>query len=280
MAFNKLPIDPQVDALIRLLVIAEMHSEAALKDALASGQVGSARYRRQRLMILKQQLQETLARVKQQAPEVIRDSAMIGMHIANAPHDTKLQYGFGMGQSAKMVDNLTKNMLSSIEGGIHTLGRNTEDIFRRVGLRQTALHLLEGSTRREASKRMEAQLMRQGMTSFVDRANHHWKLSTYSAMVIRTTTREAVTAGTTQGMTDTGADLVEIFEHVNACEICAPYRGQTYSLTGSTAGYTVLARKPPFHPQCRCVMGPAKSDFEALEASLGLAPSVGTLFAA
>lgn len=276
MAFEQLPIDPEVEALVRLLVVAEMHVQQALNEALSSGALGTAAYRRRRLMMLKAQLERVLTQINRQAPTVLRNAFIVGLHVAGG---RSLVSTFGTAGSERAVSHLVQNMLSSLESGVMTLGRNTEDVFRRVGLRQSALHLLESTPYKTAAKAMEKQLLREGQTSFVDRAGRHWTLGNYSKMVIRTTTREAVSLGTKQGLIANGRDLVQVSEHVGACDRCSPYAGKTFSLSGRIPGYPVLAHTPPYHPNCRCVIAPAAASFEALEAEFGLAPSVGMLVA-
>jgi hypothetical protein len=250
LAFDKLPTDPAVNALVRLFVIAEQRVQDSLNAAAA--QSGTARYRRQRLAVIQAETKDLLKQVRDEVPEIVAKTYAVGNGIAKGVNFTRNtpKLDFGAGQSKLMLDHLVQNMLSDLEGGINTMNTNAAGVLRQIGLRQTALHIIEGSTRQEASKAMSAQILRQGLISSVDKAGRHWKLSTYSANVIHTTTREAITAGTVDGMKATGRDLVEVFEHAHPCDLCSPYLGKTYSLTGKTPGYTILLKKPPYHMNC------------------------------
>ena len=64
-------------------------------------------------------------------------------------------------------------------------GRQVDDIFRKVGLRHSALSLIQGSSQREAEKAMIDELVKQGITGFTDKAGRDWGLSRYAAMVTR-----------------------------------------------------------------------------------------------
>jgi hypothetical protein len=87
-------------------------------------------------------------------------------------------------------------------------------------------------------------------------------------MVVRTTTREAATHGTINRLLERGDDLITISEHPDPAEVCVPYAGQTFSLSGQTDGYDVIDQLPPFHPNCRHVATPASENLDAFEAAL------------
>jgi len=60
--------------------------------------------------------------------------------------------------------------------------------------------------------------------------------------------REAQSESIKESMKEFGEDLVEIPVHDNPCEICAPYQGQVYSISGGTPGYPLLPEGgPPWH---------------------------------
>lgn len=156
--------------------------------------------------------------------------------------------------------------------GVRFLGRRFDDAYRRLALEEVAGGVIALDTRRQTSARLAQRLMREGVTSatagFVDRAGRRWPLETYVRMVARTTTREAMTLGTTNRLEEHGVDLVTISRHVHPADECSQYEGNTYSLTGATPGYERLPARPPFHPNCAHVLGPAEADLDAFEEEL------------
>jgi hypothetical protein len=120
---------------------------------------------------------------------------------------------------------------------------------------------------------MVADLRSRGITAFVDRAGRRWTLENYSAMVVRTTTREAVTAGTRNRMADHGQQLITVSDHGTTCPICSEFEGNTYSATGTAVvvGGVVYEPAPdsaPYHPNCWHVETPAGVEFEDFEREL------------
>lgn len=108
-------------------------------------------------------------------------------------------------------------------------------------------------TRRQVSAGLHRRLLLEGvtdaLTGFVDASGRRWSLPSYTEMVARTTTREAMSAGTANRMTEHGLDLVTISEHAHVADECSDYEGNTYSLTGTDTRYPVLDVRPPFHPR-------------------------------
>jgi hypothetical protein len=159
-------------------------------------------------------------------------------------------------------------MSTRLGQGFLNIGRQAEDVFRREGLRLSALQLAEGSSRVEASKGMVEALTKQGVATFTDRAGRDWGLKNYTEMVMRTTTREAVSEGTKNRLIEGGLDLVIWDANGEACEECQALDGKEYSLTGSTPGYEVIETMPPLHPNCECILTPSDTTLKELETAL------------
>lgn len=163
-----------------------------------------------------------------------------------------------MGQVAEASQTVSGTLESAL------LGRREEDIFRRVGLEQTALTQAAGGGVYRALGGVVEQLRRDGVTAFVDRAGRRWSLHTYGSMVLRTTSRQAeVLAVLTQ---NPDHDLYQISSHGSACPLCAPLEGRVYSKSGRdpdfpplTAAFGKMDRAGPddlanswlnIHPNC------------------------------
>lgn len=156
--------------------------------------------------------------------------------------------------------------------GRRFIGRRINDPYRRVALDTVAEGIVSLDTRRQISTALRRRLIDEGvtdaLTGFIDRRGARWPLPVYAEMVARTTTREAMTAGTVNRMREGGLDLVTISSHAHAADECTPYDGETFSMHGDTEGYPVLDVVPPFHPRCVHVLTPAAADFDRFEAEL------------
>lgn len=270
----KLPIDKQAQQLITLLKTAELQLEAAIARAVASGAIGTEANRRRQLDLIRQFLVQVQNQTVGKAAEVIVEAYRNGLVIA----DGEFKGNFNsIHQEA--VNVLVQNLVSRINDSITTVGRTVDDIFRRETLRQSALGLIESGTRREATERLKQTLIDQGKTSFVDAAGRHWNLDRYVSMAVRTTSREATTQATLMRFAERGIDLVTISEHPTSCDICKPYQGKTWSLTG-TRRYEKLDVFPPFHPNCRHVLLPAKQNAANFEKAVETAQTLSDLEAA
>lgn len=168
-----------------------------------------------------------------------------------------------------------------------TVGRRTEDLYAKAGRRATVRALLgaDGSPQ-QAARQLRRDLLRDpevkklfkdGVTGFVDRANKKWALDTYSEMVVRTTTREAVVQGQVLRMASHGVNVARVSMHASACKICQPYEGRLISLDGSVTEFQGVAvgdasvPLPPYHPNCRHTIEPVVLEIEQLRQEMGVA---------
>lgn len=158
---------------------------------------------------------------------------------------------------------LAENAVSGFAQTETLIGRRVDDVLRSIALDQTAASIAAGETRLDLSDRLTRALTRAGVTEtngiirLVPINGRNYQIGPYAKMVARTTTREAATQGMANRLRANGLDLYTIDDHEGACDICAEFQNQTYSLDGTTDGYPVLDDLPPFHPSCRCVLTPA-----------------------
>jgi hypothetical protein len=254
----------QIDALLAIYREAEARLTAQVVSALRSGNLGTATYRTQQLALVEGLLSQVQGQALPQALAVLRVSYGEGLAIANL---AGLNTAF-TGIHTEAVNILADSLSNRLGDAFTTVGRQVEDIYRKEGLRLSALSLAEGSTRVEASESMIQALTRQGITGFEDRAGREWGLSRYSSMVLRTTTREAMSEGTKNRLIEAGMDLVEWTGNGENCPECAELEGTVYSLTGETGGYEEIVDMPPLHPNCTCVLTPPEVTLDELERQL------------
>lgn len=266
---REIPADRRVRELAAIYGEGRATLERLVREALERGAEGTAAYRRRQLAAVVRELSALQDRAIPVATAAASEAYSSGLLAADRGLGLDLAFS-GVHQQA--VDVLADNMAGRLNGAAQFVGRRTEDAFRRAALRETAAGLATGSARREVSEALVGRLVREGvtdaLTGFVDAAGKRWDLDTYARMVARTTTREAVTAGTVNRMLEAGADLVTISDHSTRCEICGQWEGGTYSLTGETEGYEVATDLPPYHPFCEHVATPADANLDAFEEGL------------
>lgn len=166
------------------------------------------------------------------------------------------------GEQMDLVNRLTMNLMGQIVEANATvnasltallLGRRENDLFRQVGLEQTALTQAMGRGVFRGVTDFAEALRREGLTAFIDRAGRRWNLHTYGSMVLRTTSRQAEVLSVLTRNPE--QDLYQISRHGTTCKLCAPLEGRVYSKSGADPDFPPLsvALGEPFwniHPNC------------------------------
>jgi hypothetical protein len=268
----KLPVDRKVQQLQALYHAADLRLQALISAAVARGAAGTAAYYSEQLTAIRRELASVQADAVPLATQIIGDAYVQGVTYVDEAIGTT---GAFVGVHTEAVNVLADNMVNRLNDAAQTVGRQAEDVFRRIALDQVSLGLLSDANRTVVSSAMARRLADLRISAFVDKAGRKWSLTSYTKMVARTTTREAVSHGTANRLLENGHDLVTISEHGGTDDVCAPYAGQTFSLTGMTDGYDVLDQYPPFHPNCIHVLTPASATFDSFEQAVASADNRG-----
>ena len=78
----------------------------------------------------------------------------------------------------------------------------------------------------------------------------NYNLKYYARLVARTRMRKTQTEAVKRTCEQYDNDLVQVSEHNTDCQICLPYEGEIYSLSGRHPNYPLLTDTPPWHPNC------------------------------
>lgn len=146
------------------------------------------------------------------------------------------------------VEVIALELDRKLQRAVRTVGRRAQDTFRQAGLEEVGTGLARRQRTRETARQLSKRLEDEGLTAYVDTLGRRWKLDVYSRMVARTTAKEAVTVATSSRLLENGRDLVTISSHAHKRDICTPFDGKTFSLTGTTRGYPRATKLPPYHP--------------------------------
>jgi len=151
------------------------------------------------------------------------------------------------GEQTDIVQRLTMNLMGELVEahattyatlGSALIGRTEPDVFRRVGLEQTAQAQAMGRGAYKALPDFVEALRREGVTAFIDKAGRHWSLHTYGSMVLRTTSRQAEVLSVLTG--DDNWDLFKISSHGTTCKLCAGFEGRVYSKSGRDPDFPAI----------------------------------------
>jgi hypothetical protein len=272
VAAPDLAADRHAAALAAIFRDAEQRLTALVAQSLAAGTLGTARYRTNQLGKVRSILDQLLSQAVPASTSLVAHGYVSGGRVVDSALGAPRFASSFSGVHQEAVDILADNLANALGEATRTVGRRIEDIFRREGLAAVAQGLATGAARRDVSQNLVDLLTKQGVTGFVDKGGRAWGLESYAAMVARTTTREAVSLGTANRMLEHGEDLVRISSHPHDPDVCTPYDGKTFSLTGR-GDAPRLDRLPPFHPNCRHVLAPAVADLAAVTRELESAKS-------
>lgn len=200
--------------------------------------------------------------IEQQMPAIYAagmQAAISGLEAAGVENVARSSMT-GIHRSA--VEILALNMYGDLTGATATMGRTVNDLFRQTSLEAVAQKVATGQTIPQSAKALQQALADKGVTAFTDKAGRNWRLDTYSEMVVRSSTREATNHGTLNQLTSLGYDLVTIPPHSPTCNICAPYQGRIYSISGKDTRFPPLWNTAfaggygNIHPRCSHVVVP------------------------
>ena len=109
----------------------------------------------------------------------------------------------------------------------------------RLDAAQTALNTSTGevitgvSTRQQAARKAVQQMLRAGLTGFVDAGGHRWSPEAYVNMDIRTTVTNTAHQATWARCDEYGVDTIEVSVKAAAREGCYPWQGKVLSRTNN-----------------------------------------------
>lgn len=170
------------------------------------------------------------------------------------------------------VHELAREMQYHINLGISQAGRRViryldtsrDNILRLQSLRSSAVKISSGQTVLDMQKDLLQRLSNDGFLTVQYGSGtkaYQVGLDTYTAMVARSTTREAGNLARENQLTDNGYDLMIMTEHYPTCKTCAMLQGRVYSISGEDKRFPPLSKAfasgyRNVHPNCRHVVVP------------------------
>lgn len=234
-------LEGRMNSLTAKYAVAEGHLTSLVAQAVIAGTLADPKERRRLKDRIRRVLKELDDDGRRDGREMVDDAYRLGARIAKAePVGPINRQGIAL---------LQRNLAGRLSQATTHVGRRTDDVFRREGLR-VAAETLGRVGQEAATQQMVRRLQKEGVTAFVDTQGRRWGLERYAAMALTTVTSEAIFQGTTNNMLMRGFDLVTVSNTPSPCSRCVSYDGRTYSLTGTEPTYPRLDVVFPLHPGC------------------------------
>lgn len=280
-----LPHDQLVNELAATFKASQRQILRQIEAAVRIGNLEYAQARRLQLAAVLATLDQLGAATDPAARRAVKQAFDEGSQTAAASIGAQIGREVGIpesftGVSRQAIEELQRSAADRLRASRVTVGRRVDDFYARAGRRAAVRALLgaDGSPQLAAkalARDIRAtpeykRLVKKGVTGFVDAAGKQWSLDTYSEMVVRTTTREAVVQGQVMRMASHGVNLARVSMHASACKLCAPYEGRLISLDGSMTEFQGQAvgdasvPLPPYHPNCRHTIQPVVVEAEMI----------------
>jgi len=104
---------------------------------------------------------------------------------------------------------------------------------------------------------------------FININGKNYDMIKYAKTVARTRLRTVQSDAVKNMAAQFDNDLIEISDHGTESDICKPFEGETYSISGQTPGYETITEWPPFHPNCEHFASPTSGEAALLRPLTG-----------
>ncbi|MFA5336483.1 MAG: phage minor capsid protein [Candidatus Omnitrophota bacterium] len=210
------------------------------------------RYQAQIRAILKRLKKDSARWVDDIIPRTYKDGvASADSELNEAGIDFEENFGRIHVQSVKVLSEATGTRFSD---AIDVIGRRADDVFRTVQLDAVAGSVMGYESIQQTTRRLKADLLAKGLTTFKDAAGRNWSMRNYADMAARTVTMEAQNRGRWNEFAAHDEDMIVVSSHPMTCPKCEPWQGKVLSITGKTPGYPTVAEAKEaglWHPRCR-----------------------------
>lgn len=122
------------------------------------------------------------------------------------------------------------------------------------------------------AEKLRQDVVQNGVTGFIDKAGHVWKVDTYVDVVAQSSVMKAYNTGVKSEMQAQDLDLARLSDEIdeNTCDACAQWAGSILSVTGATPGFPTVDDAEAdgvFHCHCVHTLEPLTEEEAAQEVS-------------
>jgi hypothetical protein len=237
----------------------QMYYEANfyLLGLIQSLEEGPTKQRKQQLL---KQIREIIASLSENAAQISRD-------IIEESYESGSKAAASQLKAQGVVEDLIAPTLKTV---VHTRAVQAlvDEVFYRIlevndhmsedaknrieeaVFRANRRSLIEGVSRRQATKDAIAEINLKGITGIVAKNGANIPADKYMANVIQYHQRKAHVEGVINRLIENKRDLVYINSVGITCDHCAKYQGRVYSLSGDDNRFPKLEKRPPYHGHC------------------------------
>lgn len=120
------------------------------------------------------------------------------------------------------AERIAQKELANKQNYLDTLNKNTA-------------HVVTGNlSKQEAVRRTIEEMCDNGIPAFIDKSGREWSPEAYVNMDVRSTVSNVARQTQFSYMAIEDLDIVEISSHAGARELCRPYQGKLYSISGKS----------------------------------------------
>lgn len=147
-------------------------------------------------------------------------------------------------QAAEKLNLVNTTMLNSTLNLFRNVVTNTVSIINQMEAAQKILNTAAGKiilgvqSRTQALRQALAQVHKEGITGFYDRAGRKWSPEAYINMDMRTTMHNTAIEAVKIRQQDYGVKLFRVSRHSGARPLCYPYQGRYFSWDNSSGTFT------------------------------------------
>ncbi|MBU5214947.1 phage minor capsid protein [Heyndrickxia oleronia] len=146
----------------------------------------------------------------------------------------------------EIIDEVFYRILEATDN----MSKDVKDRVAKVVKQANERSLVQGISRRQATKQAIVELTDMGITGIVYKNGTVMPVEKYLANVIHYHQRKAHVDGAINRMIENDQDLVYV-NHVGVtCQMCAKYQGRVYSISGNDKRFPKLDPRPPYHGHC------------------------------
>jgi hypothetical protein len=153
------------------------------------------------------------------------------------------------------IKNLIGSSINDFKKGLEGVTASASRILSEAQTQQIRSTIAESQLTKTSIYKIKNEVLKnladQGFTTIATRDGKNMPIKWYAEMLSRTETIKTANIATINRGAELGINIVQFSEHMSSCDICIPYEGLLYDLTGVDYPYPL---EPPLHPNCRHIL--------------------------
>lgn len=134
--------------------------------------------------------------------------------------------------------------------------RSSSDVLRAIAIESGTVEYKEANefTRRLMSQDILDRFADRSVAGKIDTGGRRWRLDSYAELIARTQTGNAARQAHMNRQQQYGLDLVRISSHSPCSDLCRPWQGRVFSMSGKSEQYPPLSDATSgglYHPNCK-----------------------------